>query len=142
MRGKLVLAAVVLLAVAGWFYMKPAGEDRMHASPSSDAPQMVSVTMPELTGEASEGGDVFNRFCATCHGATAGGVEGMGPPLIHKIYEPGHHGDFAFVRAAKLGVRSHHWRFGDMPPVEGITDNEIEAVIAYIRAIQRENGIF
>lgn len=29
-----------------------------------------------------------------------------------------------------------------MPPVDGITDTEIERIVAYIRTLQRANGIF
>ena len=49
--------------------------------------------------------------------------------------------DVAFVRAAKLGVRQHHWRFGNMPPVDGIKDQELASIIFYIRELQRANGI-
>ena len=48
--------------------------------------------------------------------ANAAGQNGVAPPLVHKLYEPGHHSDMAFIMAAKNGVRSHHWRFGNMPP--------------------------
>lgn len=68
---------------------------------------------------------------------------GFGPPLVHKIYEPSHHGDMSFIMAVRNGVRAHHWRFGDMPAQTDakLTDGEIGAVIAYIRELQRENGI-
>ncbi len=41
------------------------------------------------------------------------------PRLVHKIYEPNHHADFAFQRAAAQGVKAHHWKFGNMPKIEG-----------------------
>ncbi len=63
------------------------------------------------------------------------------PPLVHKFYEPNHHGDMAFVLAAKNGVRAHHWKFGDMPPVKGVTQGDVLNIVAYVRALQRENGI-
>ena len=72
----------------------------------------------------------------------ASGIEGKGPPLVHKYYHPGHHGDAAFFQAARNGVRSHHWRFGDMPPVKGLTDADIKAIVRYVRELQKENGIF
>ena len=31
---------------------------------------------------------------------------------------------------------------GDMPPVEGITDAQIEKIVHYVRQLQRANGIF
>ena len=44
-------------------------------------------------------------------------------------------------RAAALGVRGHHWRFGDMPPVEGLTRTDVAMIVAYVRELQRANGI-
>lgn len=82
----------------------------------------------------------YQDNCASCHGADLNGSR-KGPPFIHKVYEPAHHGDEAFYRAAANGVRAHHWRFGDMPPVEGISRNEVSDIIAYIREQQRQQGI-
>ncbi len=98
-------------------------------------------TLPHLTQvDLEEGERLFDRFCAACHGARASGTE-QGPPLVHRVYEPGHHGDYAFVRAVTTGVRAHHWSFGDMPPVEEIEPEQIIKVIGYIRLLQREAGI-
>ncbi|MEE9388504.1 MAG: cytochrome c, partial [Paracoccaceae bacterium] len=35
----------------------------------------------------------------------------------------------------------HHWRFGSMPPVEGLTDGDVAMVVDYVRTLQRANGI-
>ena len=102
---------------------------------------IVSIEVPELTGDAVAGKTIFAQACATCHGVDAVGNEGKGPPLVHVIYESGHHGDAAFFRAVELGVRGHHWRFGDMAPVEGIIRGEVAMIIEYIRQLQRANGI-
>lgn len=114
----------------------------VRAAVEPGAPEMVDVRVPPLDGMAATGRQVFAESCAVCHGPRAGGHEGLGPPLVHRIYEPGHHGDMAFLLAARQGVRAHHWRFGDMPPVPGITQDEIAAVIAYVRSLQRANGIY
>jgi hypothetical protein len=47
----------------------------------------------------------------------------------------------AFVLAAKQGVRAHHWRFGNMPAVEGVSDEDVLQITDYVRALQRANGI-
>ena len=60
---------------------------------------------------------------------------------MHIVYEPSHHPDGAFRSAVREGAPPHHWEFGPMPPVPGISDAEIEAVIAYVRQLQREAGI-
>lgn len=103
---------------------------------------LVNVTVPELTAAAQTGKTAFEANCAACHGANAAGQDGVAPPLVHIIYEPNHHGDASFLLAAKNGVRAHHWRFGNMPPVEGVTDEEIASIITYVRELQRANGIF
>jgi mono/diheme cytochrome c family protein len=100
----------------------------------------VSVTVPELKGVAASGAETFASNCAACHGQNASGT-GQGPPLVHKIYEPSHHPDATFYLASKRGVRAHHWGFGDMAPVNGITDHQIMEIVAYVRALQRANGI-
>jgi cytochrome c553 len=85
---------------------------------------------------------VFNVACAECHGTNAAGQNGIAPPLVHITYEPGHHGDASFLLAVRNGVRAHHWKFGNMPAVEGLTDGDVKMVVAYIRELQRANGIF
>ena len=102
---------------------------------------LVEVVIPVLTVAEQEGETAFNARCASCHGDNAAGRDGTAPPLVHRIYEPGHHGDRAFFIAAQLGVRSHHWSFGDMPPVEDITEEEVTAIVTYVRALQCANGI-
>lgn len=106
-------------------------------------PDEVALTFPsfpDLTVEERAGQSLFSAACAVCHGDNAAG-SGQGPPLVHRIYEPGHHGDMAFVLAVRRGVRAHHWTFGNMPAVEGLSDEEIQQIIAYVRALQRANGI-
>lgn len=104
---------------------------------------IVQVALPsELSAAAQLGKRAFEAKCAACHGANAAGQNGIAPPLVHKIYEPSHHSDMAFVLAAKNGVRAHHWRFGNMPPVEGLTDADVKMIARYVRELQKENGIF
>lgn len=100
------------------------------------------VKLPDELSDTARIGEVaFNVKCAACHGMNAAGKNGTAPPLIHKIYEPSHHGDAAFLYAARNGVKSHHWRFGNMPPVKGLTDADVKNIVTYIREVQRENGI-
>ena len=91
-------------------------------------------------GQQDDGAALFAENCARCHGDAGDGTD-MGPPLVHKLYEPGHHPDFSFQRAVKNGVIAHHWDFGDMPPVAGLSEDEVTQIIAYIRGLQREGGI-
>jgi mono/diheme cytochrome c family protein len=99
------------------------------------------VVVSDLSEAAARGQAAFDTYCATCHGSDAGGTN-SGPPLVHKIYHPGHHADIAFLLAVRQGSRAHHWSFGDMPPVEGVSDAELVDIIAFVREVQRANGIF
>lgn len=106
-----------------------------------DAARLMSApNLARTAGELQQGAQVFAAKCAVCHGAGGVGTD-KGPPLIHKIYEPGHHDNGSFYRAVRQGVRAHHWQFGDMPPVAGVSDGEVERIIAYVRERQRAAGI-
>jgi mono/diheme cytochrome c family protein len=94
----------------------------------------------EQEGAEQEGAALFATNCAACHGTGAAGSD-KGPPLVHKIYEPDHHDDDSFYRAVRQGVRSHHWSFGDMPPVPGVSDGEVGRIVAHVRELQRAAGI-
>lgn len=113
------------------------------ADDSGASTALVSVTLPQtLSDKANIGKTVFEAKCAECHGVNAQGQDGVAPPLIHKIYESSHHGDESFQRAVAFGVRQHHWPFGNMPKVEGLTRADVAMVVRYIREVQRENGIY
>jgi mono/diheme cytochrome c family protein len=103
---------------------------------------IVEIVVPEsLSANARVGKVAFDAKCAACHGVNAVGQTDVAPPLVHKIYEPSHHADESFQRAVSLGVRQHHWPFGNMAPVEGIARGDVAMIIAYIRELQRANGI-
>lgn len=95
----------------------------------------------ELPAELVRGRDVFTARCTQCHGKLALGTE-QGPPLVHIYYEPNHHADIAFERAIAFGVQPHHWDFGPMPPVDGVSPDDARAVTAYVRWLQRQAGIY
>jgi len=102
--------------------------------------QMVAVAVPPLSPQAAEGKVAFDNVCVACHGNNAAG-SGKGPPLVHDIYNPGHHSDAAFFLAAQRGVRQHHWRFGNMPPQPQLSEAEISDIVQYVRELQLANGI-
>jgi mono/diheme cytochrome c family protein len=94
-----------------------------------------------VPAEFQVGETKFNANCASCHGKQAAGTD-HGPPLVHKIYEPNHHGDPAFQRAAANGVKAHHWEFGDMPKIGGVTPEDVDQIVKYVRWLQTQAGIF
>lgn len=135
----LIVGVGVLLAAAGGVPLLVGGDDTAETPTGG---HMARVVVPDLSAEAGRGRDLFDQSCAGCHGENAAGRDGIAPPLVHVVYEPGHHADGAFFLAAARGVRQHHWSFGDMPAVPDVTPQEVAAIIAYVRALQRANGIF
>ena len=136
-------AAVLAAGIAAWVATRPAPQAPAPA-PAAAMPgeAMVQVTPPGgLAPEEQIGKRAFDAVCAQCHGPNAAGREGMGPPLVHDYYKPSHHADMAFVMAVQNGVRAHHWTFGDMPAQSGLTGADLKAITAYVRAVQRANGI-
>ena len=109
--------------------------------PIGDAGTLPTETTLEKSPSFSAGETLFNANCAVCHGERAAGAE-SGPPLVHRVYEPGHHPDFAFHNAVQKGVPSHHWLFGDMPPVANLSEEDVSHIICYVRELQRAEGIF
>ncbi len=94
----------------------------------------------ELPGGATtEGAVVYAAQCASCHGADLRGTD-KGPSQLSIVYEPNHHGDNAYRSAIANGAPQHHWEFGNMPAIEGLTAEQVEDVIAYVRSEQERNG--
>ena len=142
MKTGVILAGALAFGAAAVAYQYTSFNDADAQASSPVGEALAHVTVPEkLSADARIGKTGFDAICAACHGKNAAGRNGMGPPLVHKIYEPSHHGDESFQIAAQRGVRSHHWRFGNMPPVEGLTRADVAAIVTYVRELQRANGI-
>ncbi len=95
---------------------------------------------PEPQAAGSEAGaELYQRSCASCHGSDLRGTA-QGPSHLSQVYAPDHHADASFRAAIAEGSAAHHWAFGDMAPVEGLADDEIEQIIAYVREQQETHG--
>ena len=130
-------AAILTLIIAGC----AGGDAPQYDTPAGGGASQPAVIVPALSERAVAGQQAFNTTCVLCHGVNAAGTN-QGPPLVHKIYEPGHHADFTFRNAVSNGVPAHHWNFGNMPPVPGVSEETVEQIICYVRELQRANGIF
>ena len=143
---------MILLVVFGLFKMLlvgcSPGVEESHSSHSVMEAKVADSLLSLEEGQAAiqvpeefhQGEERFNVLCSRCHGVYARGT-GNGPPLVHKIYEPSHHGDFAFQRAAAQGVRAHHWEFGNMPKIVDASPDDVTLIIQYVRWLQRKAGI-
>jgi mono/diheme cytochrome c family protein len=107
------------------------GGDEPTATQGTNSPQVELV---------AEGAELFAERCAACHGSDLKGST-AGPPFLDPIYAPNHHPDEAFYAAVANGVQPHHWEFGAMPPQPSVTEEEVAAIVAFVRSEQREAGI-
>jgi mono/diheme cytochrome c family protein len=107
------------------------------AGPEIDTAGLAALEIPP---EYAEGAALYEVWCMACHGPQATGTDAA-PPLVHPIYRTRHHGDEAFQLAVAQGVRAHHFRFGDMPAIPGPDRDDVAAITAYVRWLQREAGI-
>lgn len=105
------------------------------------AARAAEENAPKVPFTHALGYQKYQQYCTSCHGKWGDGSQ-QGPPLMHPFYKPSHHPDAAFYRAALKGVRAHHWEFGDMPPVSGVTRDDMHAIIPYIRWLQQDRGLY
>ncbi len=101
----------------------------------------ATAMVASAPAELRDGEQKFNANCSTCHGIGGVGTT-QGPPFVHKVYEPNHHGDAAFHQAAAKGVKAHHWQFGDMPKIDAVKPEDVDQIVKYVRWLQKQASIF
>lgn len=119
-----VLIPVVVIALAGVIAFVIASGGGSDEPPAPGSPEQLAL-----------GEEVFADNCQTCHGPEArGGL--AGPPLVHEMYQDLTDDDIRTVIAQ--GKAPENWEFAAMPPIPGLDDSEVAAVIAYVRQQQAE----
>jgi len=129
-KTSMIIIGLVLVATAAIGYSK-----------QTLVAENTSAWPPNVPFVYSMGMQKFQQNCTPCHGKWGDGTN-QGPPLMHPFYKPSHHADAMFYRAALKGVQAHHWKFGNMPPVKGITRKDLDIIIPYIRWLQKTKGIY
>lgn len=104
--------------------------------PAVQAAKEITIPFSYAKGQV-----LYDMHCSSCHGQDLTGTE-KGPPLLHPFYKPSHHGDAAFYKAALKGARAHHWDFGDMQPVQGMTKKKMDSILPYIRFYQQKKNLY
>ena len=103
--------------------------------------QVYSASGLDIPFRYAKGQVLFEMNCSSCHAVDMTGTD-KGPPLLHPFYKPSHHNDASFYRAGLKGVKAHHWNFGDMPPVPGMTERKMKIIISYIRYYQQQKNLY
>ncbi len=136
------VAVLVLAAACTSEDPEPPASTPSPPAPSTSTPtaEPTQTATPETGFSGTDGRSLYGQACSVCHGQNLEGTN-AGPTFLNRIYAPGHHADISFIFAVERGVRAHHWNFGNMAPVEGLTHEQVLAIIAFIREQQRAVGI-
>jgi cytochrome c553 len=93
-----------------------------------------------MTASAAEAKENWTKTCAKCHGEDGKGQTKMGQKLGIKDYTDAKvqegFKDEAAVKALKEGLKDKEDKIL-MKPVEGLSDDEIKALVAYVRAFKK-----
>lgn len=111
------------------------------AGSAGDPAAQTITSKRQVPFQFGVGRSKYEQHCASCHGLWARGTE-QGPPLMHGYYKPSHHGDASFFRAISQGTREHHWNFGDMEPVEGVSQRDAKKIVEFVRWLQQAEGLY
>jgi cytochrome c553 len=93
-----------------------------------------------MTASAADAKENWDKMCAKCHGAEGKGDTKMGQKLGIKDYtdakvQAGFKDEDAF-KALKEGLKDSEGKTL-MKPVEGLSDDEIKALVAHVRSFKK-----
>lgn len=91
--------------------------------------------------EPPDGAALFAANCAVCHGPAAQGVDDQGPSLLEDRYLADAFSDEAIAASIRDGVPSSEDRWAPMPSFPRFEDDQLDAVVAHVRELQRRAGL-
>jgi mono/diheme cytochrome c family protein len=93
-----------------------------------------------LSARAADGKALYGEHCAKCHGADGKGETVMGKKLGAKDYSDAKVQagltDDAAAKAIKEGLKNKDGK-QVMKPAEGLSDDDIKALVAYMRTLKK-----
>ena len=94
-------------------------------------------------GDAPDGQALFTSNCSACHGPTGGGLPALGKPLTTSEFVGGLSDEelLEFIKTGRPAGDPLNTSGVFMPPKGGnasLTDEQLLAIIAYIRSIRTE----
>lgn len=101
---------------------------------------MITFAAAALTASAADGKALYEKDCAKCHGTDGKGQTKMGQKMGAKDYTDAKVQDAmkddAAVKAIKEGLKDKDGKVL-MKPAEGASDEDIKAMVAYMRTFKK-----
>jgi mono/diheme cytochrome c family protein len=95
---------------------------------------VISGSALFAAGDAGAGKAIFAKKCQTCHGASGEGNQGMAKALKVEIT---HLGSPQVQKKTDAEIKSDILKgVGKMKPVTGLSDGDIDNVIAFVRTLK------
>ncbi len=105
-----------------------------NSAPASAGASQVADQAP-APGKARTGQEIYDTYCAVCHMADGSGVPNFQPPLRGSPIVAGDPAKLeAVVRAGSAALADRPSSYeAEMPPFGSLSDEEVHAVVAYVR---------
>ena len=99
-------------------------------APSPAAPEEPAAATPTVSGA-----EIYDLYCAVCHMADGHGVPNFQPGLHGSPIVVGDPAKLeAVIRAGSAALTDRPSEFGaGMPPFGNLDDDEVKAIVAYVR---------
>jgi mono/diheme cytochrome c family protein len=127
MNARLPLAAWILMSACA-----SAGEPPAAAAAPAPAAAPVTVTETQLPGQR-----LYARHCLSCHQSDGGGVPNMQPPIVDGTWvkgDPQALALFVLTGGFDSADRKDSAAHNPMPPFAQLSDEDLAAILTYIRA--------
>ena len=102
-----------------------------------DKGRWAAFIPPATPAEHQRGERLFNTYCLSCHGR-AGKGDGLGPPMLDTLFHAPTVPGSMFRVSVRTGAKQKYYNFGAMPPLNRVSDVEVEAIRGYVRWVQGE----
>jgi mono/diheme cytochrome c family protein len=101
---------------------------------------LAVCVIPAIAARAADAKESYEKNCAKCHGSDGKGQTKMGQKLSIKDFTDAKRQealtDAAALKAIKEGVKDKEDKTL-MKPLEGVTDEEAKALVAYVRTFKK-----
>jgi cytochrome c553 len=101
---------------------------------------VATIAVSALSAKAADAKATYEKDCAKCHGADGKGETKMGKKYGAKDYTDAkvqsELKDEAAIKAIKDGYKDKEGKVV-MKPVEGLSDDDIKALVAYMRTFKK-----